>query len=137
MRAMKTNAVDKKNGESAAELISGHFSQLGDWRGKKLTQLRQIIKTSDPEIKEEWKWGTAVWSHNGMVCSAAAFNNHIKLMFFKGAALDDPKKLFNSGLDAKVSRGIDFDEQKEISETDLKEMIQRAVEYNLAAGKKR
>jgi hypothetical protein len=131
---MNSKMVDIKAGMKPSELISDQISKLGGWRGKKLTQLRKIIQATDPEMSEEWKWGTAGWSHNGMVCSAAAFKDHIRLNFFKGAALEDPEKLFNAGLDAKDSRGIDFKEGSEISEAGLRKMIQRAVAYNLANG---
>ncbi len=120
-----------------SEYISEQISNLGDWRGEKLARLRKIILAADPDINEEWKWGTAGWSHNGMVCSAGAFKDHVRLNFFKGAALEDPDKLFNAGLEAKESRGIDFGEGNEIAAAGISAMIKRAVAYNLAVGNKR
>ncbi len=134
---MNTKTVDKKANMKPSEYISEQISSLTDWRGKRLAQLRQIILAADPEIREEWKWGTAGWSHNGMVCSAGAFKDHVRLNFFKGAALEDPDKIFNAGLDAKESRGIDFGEGNEIGAAGISEMVKRAVTYNQAAGKKR
>jgi hypothetical protein len=108
---------------------------LGDWRGKLLARLRKLILESDPDITEEWKWGTAVWTHEGLVCSAGAFKDHVKLNFFKGASLNDPKGLFNSGLDAKATRAIDFSEGDSIDTSSLKNLIRSAVAHNLSGGK--
>jgi hypothetical protein len=90
---MKTHATD---GPSPAQLINGKIASLGDWRGQTLARLRDLIHEADPDIIEEWKWGTAVWTHDGLVCSVGAFKDHVKLSFFKGAALDDPEGLFNA-----------------------------------------
>ncbi len=106
------------------------------WRGELLAKLRELIHAADPQISEEWKWDTAVWSHKGMVCSAGAFKGHIKLNFFKGASLPDPHGLFNAGLDAQATRAIDFNEGDPLNEPALKALVQAAVAYNLASGKK-
>jgi hypothetical protein len=90
-----------------------------------------------PDITEEWKWGTAVWSQHGLVCAAGAFKDHVKLNFFKGAALKDPKGLFNSGLDAKATRAIDFHRGDDINEAALTDLIRAAVVHNMSGTKKR
>jgi hypothetical protein len=100
--------MDKQDNMTPAQLISNQIAELADWRGAMLARLRKLILEADPDITEEWKWGTAVWDRNGLVCSAGAFKDHVKLNFFKGPSLDDPQGLFNAGLDAKTTRAIDF-----------------------------
>jgi hypothetical protein len=102
-----------------------------------LARLREVILQADSDITEEWKWSTAVWTHNGLVCSAGAFKDHLKLNFFKGASLKDPKSLFNAGLDAKATRAIDFSEGAKIDAPALKSLIRAAVAHNLSAATKR
>ena len=127
----------KGGGKNASQLITDLIAELGDWRGEVLTRLRKFILDAAPALTEEWKWGTAVWTSNGLVCSAGAFKDHVKLNFFNGAALKDPKGLFNAGLDAKSTRAIDFGEGDDIDESALKALIRAAVAYNLAAGTKK
>jgi len=129
--------VDAKGGPSASKLISDQIAELGDWRGKMLEQLRKIVLGAAPEITEEFKWGVPVWSKNGLVCSAGAFKEHVKLNFFKGASLKDPKKLFNAGLDAKTSRSIDFRKGDKIDTAGLKDLIRAAAAFNASTGKKK
>jgi len=114
----------------APQRITDLIAKLGDWRGKVFARLREVVLDAAPEITEEWKWGTAVWTHQGMVCSAGAFKDHVKLNFFKGASLKDPKRLFNAGLDAKGTRAIDFNEDDKIDVSALKALIREAVAYN-------
>ena len=123
-------------GPNASQLITDQIAGLGDWRGKVLTRLRKVIIEAAPDITEEWKWRTAVWTNKGLVCSAGAFKDHLKLNFFKGASLKDPKRLFNAGLDAKATRAIDFSEGDNIDASALKALIRAAVAYNLSAAKK-
>lgn len=120
---------------NASEMIDKQIAELPDWRGQMLAGLREIVRDADPEIIEEWKWSTAVWTHQGMVCSGGAFKEHVKLNFFKGAALKDPKGLFNAGLDAKATRSIDFREGERIDATALKALVREAVAFNVG-GKK-
>jgi hypothetical protein len=93
---------------SGSKLIGKQIVELPDWRGKTIAKLRKIIHEADPEIAEEWKWNTAVFSHNGLVVAMGAFKGNVKMNFFQGANLPDPRKLFNAGLDAKKTRAIDF-----------------------------
>jgi hypothetical protein len=118
-----------------SQLITNYIAELADWRGQMLARLRALILETDPEIAEEWKWDTPVWSHKGNVVAAGAFKDHLKLNFFRGAALDDPHGLFNAGLEAKASRAIDFHEGDHVDESALKQLIRAAVEHNLAGGK--
>jgi hypothetical protein len=118
-----------------SQLITDSIADLGDWRGKLLARLRKLILESDPDITEEWKWGTAVWTHKGLVCSAGAFKDHVKLNFFRGASLKDPKGLFNAGLDAKATRAIDFNEGDNMDASALKDLIRSAVAHNVSGGK--
>ena len=127
--------ADTGGSANPSELIGNQIAELGDWRGKRLAELRKLILEAAPDITEEWKWGTAVWTQKGLVCSAGAFKDHVKLNFFKGASLKDPKKLFNAGLDAKTSRAIDFDESDKIDAGPLKDLIRAAVANNTSGGK--
>jgi hypothetical protein len=118
--------------ESASLLIDARINELGDWRGKMLAKVRGIIHAADPEIVEEWKWrGTPVFSHSGMVCTGETYKNAVKLTFAKGAALADPKGLFNSSLEGNVRRAIDIHEGERINEAALTAMIRAAVALNL------
>ena len=125
------------DGPPPLQLITNQIAELADWRGKLLARLRKLILEAAPDITEEWKWGTAVWSHKGLVCSAGAFKDHVKLNFFKGASLKDPKGLFNAGLDAKATRAIDFSEGDNIDASALKELIRAAMAHNMSGGKKK
>ena len=130
------NKTDR-DGLTPSQLISNQIAELTDWRGAMLARLRSLILEAAPDVTEEWKWGTAVWSQNGLVCSTGAFKDHVKLNFFKGASLKDPKGLFNSGLDAKATRSIDFYEGDGVDEAALKDLIRAAVVYNLSSAKKK
>ena len=130
------NKTDLKNDSAASQRIVDHIAELTDWRGKMLARLRNLILEAAPELTEEWKWETPVWSYNGNVVAAGAFKDHLKLNFFKGASLKDPKKIFNAGLDAKTSRGIDIKEGGTIDESALQELVRAAVALD-ASGKKR
>jgi hypothetical protein len=125
----------------ASKLMDKRIRELGDWRGKTLSKVREIIKEADPDVVEEWKWvkptnpGTPVWSHNGGICTGETYKNVVKLTFFKGAALNDPSGLFNSSLDGNVRRAIDIKENDKIDKGALKNLIREAVALNLK-GKK-
>jgi hypothetical protein len=127
------------NGPKASTLIDKRIRELGDWRGKTLSNVRGIIKEADPDIVEEWKWvkptnpGTPVWSHSGGICTGETYKKVVKLTFFKGASLNDPSGLFNSSLGGKVRRAIDIQENDEIDEGALKNLIREAVALNLAS----
>ena len=114
----------------ATQQITAYITGLGDWRGAMLVALRKTILAASPELTEEWKWGSPVWTHNGLVCAASAFKDHVKVNFFKGASLKDPKHLFNAGLDAKTMRSIDFHQGDRVDATTLKEMVRAAVAHN-------
>jgi hypothetical protein len=118
--------------ESASALIDAKIEILGDWRGKTLAKVREIIHQAAPEIVEELKWrGTPVWSHGGIVCTGETYKNAVKMTFAKGAALKDPARLFNSSLDGNVRRAIDIHEGDKIDEAALKDLIRGAVALNL------
>src|SRR5437899_1126592 len=110
-----------------SEQITNYIVGLADWRGEMLAKLRKLIREADPELVEEWKWNTPVWSKNGNVVACGAFQDHVKLNFFEGASLEDPQGLFNAGLEAKASRGIDLREGDVIDAAALKELIRAAV----------
>ncbi len=118
--------------ESASAFIDEKIMELGDWRGKMLAKVRDIIHQADPEIVEEWKWmGTPVFSHGGIVCTGESYKNVVKMTFAKGAALKDPSGLFNSSLDGNVRRAIDIHEGDKVDEAALKDLIRAAVALNL------
>ena len=129
--------------KSAAASIDERIEKLGDWRGKTLAKVRQLIHDADPEIVEEWKWakatspGTPVWSHAGIVCTGETYKSVVKMTFAKGAALKDPSRVFNGGLEGNARRAIDIHEGDKVDEAALKDLIRAAVALNLeGAGKK-
>ena len=123
--------------ESASALIEERIKELGDWRGKTLAKVREIVREADPDIVEEWKWqkasspGTPVWSHGGIVCTGETYKNIVKMTFARGAALKDPSRLFNSSLEGNVRRAIDIQEGDKIDKAALKALIRAAVALNL------
>jgi hypothetical protein len=123
--------------ESASALIDEKIKGLGDWRGKTLANVRKLIHEADAEIVEEWKWGTPVWSHDGLVCTGETYKNVVKMTFARGAALKDPSGLFNSSLDGNVRRAIDIHEAEKVDEAALKALIRAAVALNLSKPKPR
>lgn len=130
---MKKSGSEKV--ESAARLIDARIKELGDWRGEMLARLRVLIKEADPEAVEEWKWmGTPVWSHGGLICTGETYKSVVKMTFAKGASLDDPAGLFNSSLEGRVRRAIDFREGDKVNEKALKALIRAAVALNKSAG---
>jgi hypothetical protein len=126
---------DASPGQPASELISARIAELGDWRGKTLARMRQLIREADPDVVEEWKWmGTPVWSHGGIVCTGETYKDKVKLTFAKGASLKDPARLFNASLDGNMRRAIDLPEGVDIDGPAFKALIREAVALN-AAGK--
>src|ERR1700761_1967326 len=102
---------------SPSKLIDGRIKELGDWRGEMLARIRALIKQTDPEVLEEWKWrGVPVWSHDGIICTGETYKNVVKLTFAKGASLEDPSRLFNVSLEGNVRRAIDIHEGDNIDE---------------------
>jgi hypothetical protein len=134
MGTMKRSGTEHE-GESPSQLISGKISELGDWRGETLSQIRALIREADPDILEEWKWGIPVWSHDGIVCTGETYKSHVKMTFAKGAALKDPAGLFNSSLDGNVRRAIDIREGEKIDARGLKALIRAAVALNASSKK--
>ena len=124
---------------AASKKITKRIKELGDWRGEMLAWVRQLIHDADPEIEEEWKWekptssGTPVWSHDGGVCTGESYKQVVKLTFFRGASLEDPKRLFNSSLEGNTRRAIDIREGEKLNEAAFKELIRSAVAANSAA----
>ncbi|HLW96524.1 MAG TPA: DUF1801 domain-containing protein [Solirubrobacteraceae bacterium] len=126
---------------TASELIDERIRELGDWRGKTLGKVRDIIRAADPDVVEEWKWakrtspGTPVWSHAGDICTGEVYKSVVKLTFFKGASLSDPSGLFNSSLDGNTRRAIDIAETDTIDAPALTALIREAVALNEARRK--
>ena len=122
--------------DAPSQLIDARIKELGDWRGKTLSRLRALIKQADPEVVEEWKWrkatnpGVPVWSHQGGICTGETYPSVVKLTFFKGASLEDPSGLFNSSLEGKTRRAIDFHEDDEVDEKAFVTLIRAAVSLN-------
>ena len=120
--------------KAAAAFIDEKIKALGDWRGRTLARVREIIHRADPEIVEEVKWmGTPVWSHDGLVCTGETYKSVLKMTFARGAALSDPSRLFNSSLEGNVRRAIDIREGEKIDESALRKLIRAAVALNLEA----
>jgi hypothetical protein len=128
----------------SAKKIRERIHELGDWRAEMLSSVRVLMKQADPEVVEEVKWikptnplGTVIWSHYGSICTFEVYKNHVKMTFSRGASLDDPNGLFNSSLDARVWRAIDFHEGDKVNERALKNLVRSAIALNSAALKKR
>ncbi len=120
-----------------SEEIDNLIAQNQDWRGATLAKLRGTILEVDPEIIEEWKWmGSPVWSLNGIICVGNIFKNKVQLVFMNGAALSDPDRLFNAGLEGNKRRAIDVNEGDHIEEGSLKTLVRAAISYNQAKKKK-
>ncbi len=126
----------------AAQQIDDIIAKSGDWRGAKLSQLRALIKEADPAVVEEVKWkkpsrpeGVPVWSHDGTICVADTLKRAVRLTFPKGAQMKDPEKLFNTRLDSKSVRAIDFQESATVDEAALRALIIEAVGLNTSKGR--
>ncbi|HEX4457310.1 MAG TPA: DUF1801 domain-containing protein [Polyangia bacterium] len=126
--------TDRPNDAAAAANITKRIEELADWRGERLARLRQLIREVDPDVVEEWKWrGVPVWSHDGIICTGESYKDCIKLTFARGAALKDPKKLFNSSLEGNVRRAIDFHAGGKVDEAAFKQLVRAAVDANVEA----
>jgi hypothetical protein len=131
--------TSRPESEAASANITNRIQELGDWRGKTLAQIRELIHDADPDIQEEWKWakpkspGTPVWSHGGIICTGESYKQVVKFTFARGASLKDPKKLFNSSLEGNMRRAIDLREGEKINESAFKQLIRAAVAANSAA----
>ena len=126
---MKKNATTTD--ESPSRLIDARIKELGDWRAKRLSHIRALIKQADPEVVEEWKWrGVPVWYHDGQICTGETYKSVVKLTFAKGASLEDPSGLFNSSLEGNVRRAIDIREGDEIDADAFKTLIRAAAALN-------
>jgi hypothetical protein len=141
---MKTSANPSPKGKSPSQQIDAIINEPGDWRGKKLSQLRALIKKADPAVVEEVKWkkpsnpmGVPVWSHDGIICIGNTLKNAVRLTFPKGAQISDPKKLFNTRLQSNTVRAIDFYEGDSVDEAALKSLILAAVGLNTSKERKR
>jgi hypothetical protein len=126
--------ASRPTGGSASANITKRIQELGDWRGETLAHVRQLIHDADPDIQEEWKWrGVPVWSHDGGICTGESYKQVVKLTFYRGASIKDPKKLFNSSLEGNTRRAIDFREGEKINEAAFRQLIRTAVTANSAA----
>jgi hypothetical protein len=130
MKKSSSQKIESASRASASQLIDARIQELGDWRGEMLSRLRALIKQADPEVVEEWKWEIPVWSHDGLISTGETYKNVVKMTFAKGASLDDPSGLFNSSLEGRVRRAIDFREGDKVNEKALKALIRAAVALN-------
>lgn len=131
-KAIKKKAAAGKEAPASAK-ISERIASLDDWRGKTLSRMRKLIKEADPEVVETWKWmGTPIWEHDGIICTGESYKKVVKLTFAKGAALKDPKGLFNSSLEGNVRRAIDIAEGEEVNATAFKALVREAIALNQA-----
>jgi len=134
MKKQTAGAKTAKADVSPSKQIDGRIKELGDWRGETLARVRALIKQSDPNVVEEWKWrGVPVWEHDGIICTGETYKAVVKFTFARGAALADPKRLFNSSLEGNVRRAIDIHEGDKIDEKALKALILSAIALNTSA----
>ena len=131
---MKKNGSGSKEGQGGAspsQMIDARIKGLGDWRGETLARVRKLIKQADAHVVEAWKWrGVPVWEHAGIICTGETYKDKVKLTFAKGAALEDPSRLFNSSLEGNTRRAIDLHEGDKIDEKALKSLVRAAVAMN-------
>ena len=134
---MKSKASDASPGrQSPSRLIDARIEELGDWRGEMLARVRALIKQADPGVTEEWKWrGVPTWYHDGMICTGETYKNIVKVTFAKGAQLEDPSKLFNSGLEGNARRAIDLHEGDKVNDSAFKALVRKAVALNASASR--
>jgi hypothetical protein len=126
---MKKSATTE--GVPPSKLIDARIEELGDWRGETLAHIRALIKEAEPEVVEEWKWrGVPVWYRDGMICTGETYKSAVKLTFAKGAALDDPSRLFNASLEGNTRRAIDIHEAEGVDRDAFKALIRAAVALN-------
>lgn len=135
--AKKAAAKAASETGNASQLIDARIRELGDWRGKTLARMRELILEADPEIIEEWKWSNPVWSRNGIICTGESYKTHVKLTFARGASVPDPSKLFNSSLEGNLRRAIDIREGEQVDARAFKTLIKDAVARNGSPAKKR
>jgi len=124
------NNSPSTSAESPSALIDAKIETLGDWRGEMLSRLRALIKEAVPDVTEEWKWATPVWSHNGLICTGESYKKVVKMTFAKGASLTDPSGLFNSSLEGNTRRAIDFHDGDKLDKKALKALFRAAVALN-------
>ena len=131
------DSTEAKGADSPSKLIDARIAELGDWRGRTLARIRELIQQADPEVVEEWKWrGVPVWSHAGILCTGETYKNVVKMTFAKGASLEDPSHLFNSSLEGATRRAIDIKEGEKVDGRAFKALIKAAVAVNRTAKKK-
>jgi hypothetical protein len=117
--------------QSPAEKIDARIAELADWRGATLAHVRELIKTADPDVVEQWKWrGVPTWYHDGMLCTGETYKDKVKVTFAKGASLADPSGVFNSSLDGNVRRAVDIGEHDDLDDVAFTALIRAAVELN-------
>ena len=140
MKKGKSGSKEAKGEASPSHLIDARIKELGDWRGETLARVRKFIKEADPDVIEEVKWrkpsnllGVPLWSYAGIICTGETYKNAVKMTFAKGAALEDPSRLFNASLEGNTRRAIDFHEGDKIDEKTLKALVRAAVALNTSA----
>jgi hypothetical protein len=136
----KSDPMEGKAADSPSRLIDAKIGQLDDWRGATLARVRSLIREADPDVVEEVKWrkpsnmsGVPVWEHDGNNCTGETYKSVVKLTFARGAALEDPSRLFNSSLEGNTRRAIDIREGDTINGEALKALVRAAVELNTSA----
>jgi hypothetical protein len=134
-RPVARTSLREKGTRSPSELIDARIEELGDWRGELLARIRSLIREADPDVTEEWKWNTPVWSHSGILCTGETYKKAVKMTFAKGASLPDPARLFNASLEGHVRRAIDIHEADQLDEDALKALIRAAVVLNTSSAR--
>jgi len=118
----------------ASRLIDARIAELADWRGETLARVRRLVHEAVPEVVETWKWrGVPVWEHAGIICTGESYRTVVKLTFARGAALEDPARLFNASLDGNTRRAIDLHEGETLDPEAFKALARAAAARNLAA----
>jgi hypothetical protein len=99
-----------------------------------LERVRGLFHEASPDIGEALKWGHPAFEHKGIVGGMAAFKQHVRIVFWKGSLLRDPKGLFREA-DGTVGVLKVSDASELPSDKLFLDYIRQAVELNVSGTK--
>ena len=124
--------------QTPSQRIDARIRDLADWRGEMLARIRDLIRQALPDVVEEWKWrGVPVWYQNGMICTGETYKSVVKLTFARGAALEDPARLFNASLEGTTRRAIDIRQGAAIDAEAFMALVRAAAALNAPRTRRR
>ena len=126
------------NDQTGSDQIDDIIELHGGWKAEIVSRIRGIVLAADPDAVEEVKWrmksrpeGLPVWSHDGILCYVEIFKNDLKLVFFKGAHMEDYQSIFNARLKSLDTRAIEFHDGDAVPEAAIKTLVKEAIRLNL------